>query len=255
MSGSDNFLDLIYSGINSASDAASSFLPSMVNLGDTTGRFADSYPSWFSEPAQGLDSLGELINARSQGGLSAPDPSWFDSANSFVKEYEPLMKWGGAGAGALASYLSAQKYNKLAKQARDQQAAEIARRRAEAMKYNDPVKYQMAIQQIMQPTETNGQANYFANNGLSANTVMAARGGFIGDPSAGQADNVPAMLSGGEFVMDADTVSALGDGNNAAGASALEQLRQNVRRHKRAAPADKIPPKAKAPQAYMKGRK
>jgi len=53
-------------------------------------------------------------------------------------------------------------------------------------------------------------------------------------------------------VMDADTVSALGDGNNAAGASALEKMRQNIRKHKRSAPVNKIPPKAKKPEQYMK---
>jgi len=82
-----------------------------------------------------------------------------------------------------------------------------------------------------------------------------ARGGYVPGEAPGQSDKVPAMLSDGEFVMDADTVSALGDGNNAAGASALEKMRQNIRRHKRAAPANKIPPKAKKPEAYLKGAK
>ncbi len=82
-----------------------------------------------------------------------------------------------------------------------------------------------------------------------------ARGGYIPGEAPGQSDKVPAMLSDGEFVMDADTVSALGDGNNAAGAGALEKMRQNIRKHKRAAPAHKIPPKAKKPEAYLKGAK
>lgn len=76
--------------------------------------------------------------------------------------------------------------------------------------------------------------------------------GYMAGGTSGQSDKIPAMLSDGEFVMDADTVSALGDGNNAAGASALEQMRQNIRKHKRAAPVNKIPPKAKKPEAYLK---
>lgn len=79
-----------------------------------------------------------------------------------------------------------------------------------------------------------------------------AEGGFLSGGTSGQSDKIPAMLSDGEFVMDAETVSALGDGNNAAGASALEQMRQNIRKHKRAAPAHKIPPKAKKPEQYLK---
>jgi [NiFe] hydrogenase diaphorase moiety large subunit len=43
-----------------------------------------------------------------------------------------------------------------------------------------------------------------------------------------------------------DLITTLGDGNNAAGASALEQMRQNIRKQKRSAPANKIPPKAQS---------
>lgn len=75
---------------------------------------------------------------------------------------------------------------------------------------------------------------------------------YVKGGTAGQSDKVPAMLSDGEYVMDADVVSALGDGNNAAGASALDKMRENVRAHKRGAPTNKIPPKAKKPEAYLK---
>jgi hypothetical protein len=70
--------------------------------------------------------------------------------------------------------------------------------------------------------------------------------------SGGQADQVRADLSGGEYIMDADVVSALGDGNTDAGAAKLDEMRENIRRHKRAAPAGKIPPPAKSPLEYMK---
>jgi hypothetical protein len=69
----------------------------------------------------------------------------------------------------------------------------------------------------------------------------------------GQDDRVPANLSPGEYVMDADVVSALGDGSNAAGAKALDAMRQRVREHKRGAPADSIPPRAKSPLEYFRG--
>ena len=78
-----------------------------------------------------------------------------------------------------------------------------------------------------------------------------ARGGYLSGGSSGQSDQIPAMLSDGEYVMDADIVSALGDGNNAAGAAKLDQMRSNIRSHKRSASADKIPPRAKTPLAYM----
>lgn len=79
--------------------------------------------------------------------------------------------------------------------------------------------------------------------------------GMLQGPGAGQQDDVPVMASHGEYVMDADTVSALGDGNTDAGAARLDKMRENIRTHKRSAPPSKIPPKAKAPEQYLKGGK
>lgn len=83
-----------------------------------------------------------------------------------------------------------------------------------------------------------------------------ARGSLVRGPGGGQDDQVHAMLSPGEYVMDADTVSALGDGDNASGADKLDQMRENIRAHKRSAPPSKIPPRAHAPEHYLhkKGR-
>jgi len=79
--------------------------------------------------------------------------------------------------------------------------------------------------------------------------------GLLRGMQPGQADKVPINASHGEYVMDADVVAALGDGNTDAGAAKLDKMRQNIRNHKRSAPAHKIPPKAKAPETYLKGRK
>jgi hypothetical protein len=68
----------------------------------------------------------------------------------------------------------------------------------------------------------------------------------------GQSDDIPAMLADGEYVIDADTVAQLGNGSNKAGAKALDKMREAIRAHKRAAPINKIPPKAKSPLAYLK---
>lgn len=69
----------------------------------------------------------------------------------------------------------------------------------------------------------------------------------------GQDDNINARVSPGEFVIDADTVSSLGDGNNAAGAKKLDMFRHAIREHKRSTPINKIPPKAKPITEYMFG--
>jgi hypothetical protein len=68
----------------------------------------------------------------------------------------------------------------------------------------------------------------------------------------GRSDHVPAKLSPGEFVMDAETTSMLGDGDSSAGARKLEQLRQAIRRHKgRALAKGKFSPDAKEPEQYL----
>jgi hypothetical protein len=78
------------------------------------------------------------------------------------------------------------------------------------------------------------------------------RGFAVGGPGTGQSDDIPTMLSDGEYVIDADTVAALGDGSSKAGASVLDKFRQQIRHHKRSAPTNDIPPKAKSPMEYMK---
>ena len=78
------------------------------------------------------------------------------------------------------------------------------------------------------------------------------RGFAVGGPGTGQSDDIPTMLSDGEYVFDADTVAALGDGSSKAGAEILDKFRQEIRSHKRSAPTDRIPPKAKNPLAYLK---
>jgi hypothetical protein len=80
-------------------------------------------------------------------------------------------------------------------------------------------------------------------------------GAAVNGPGDGQSDDIPAMLADGEYVIDAELVSMLGNGSNKAGAQYLDKFRQAVREHKRSAPLDKIPPKTKSPLAYMKGLK
>jgi hypothetical protein len=85
-------------------------------------------------------------------------------------------------------------------------------------------------------------------------TVFSTRGGthYVQGKGTGQSDDIDAKLADGEYVFDADTVAALGDGSNKAGAQALDKMRESIRAHKRSAPDNKIPPKAKQPFAYLK---
>ena len=84
-----------------------------------------------------------------------------------------------------------------------------------------------------------------------------ARGSYVSEDGQGdgRSDHVDAKLSPGEFVVDAESVSMLGNGSNEAGARKLEQMRSGIRRQKgKALAKGKFSPDAKSPEAYMRGK-
>jgi hypothetical protein len=117
---------------------------------------------------------------------------------------------------------------------------------------NPIADYLQQIYKARTPLAKGGRVEGFG--GLGQIKLDPAIKRYVGGRGGGQQDNVPASLSPGEYVFDADAVAALGDGNSEEGARKLDQMRQNIRTHKRAAPSDKIPPKAKRPEQYLKGK-
>jgi hypothetical protein len=75
---------------------------------------------------------------------------------------------------------------------------------------------------------------------------------YVDGKGDGQSDDIPAMLAKGEYVLDSELVSHLGNGSNEAGAKVLDKFREAIRRHKRSSGVDKIPPKAKKLTSYLK---
>lgn len=81
-----------------------------------------------------------------------------------------------------------------------------------------------------------------------------AHAGPVSGPGTGRDDAINALLSDGEYVMDAESVSLLGDGSNKAGAQRLDELRERLRAHKgQALTRGEFSPDAKAPEAYLRG--
>jgi hypothetical protein len=73
-------------------------------------------------------------------------------------------------------------------------------------------------------------------------------------PGTGRSDDIPARLSDGEYVIDAETVALLGDGSSKAGAKKLDQFRVNIRKQKgRNLAKGKFSVNARRPEAYMAG--
>lgn len=87
-----------------------------------------------------------------------------------------------------------------------------------------------------------------AEGGLSALSRFVRGGG------TGRSDEIPAKLSDGEYVIDAETVAMLGDGSGKAGAQRLDEMRQKIRQHKgKTLAKGKFSPNAKSPLSYIKG--
>jgi hypothetical protein len=85
--------------------------------------------------------------------------------------------------------------------------------------------------------------------GPSRRTEFAVNG-----PGTGRSDDIPAVLSDGEYVIDAETVALLGDGSSKAGAKKLDDLRVKVRKHKgKKLAKGRFSANAKKPEAYLSG--
>ena len=75
---------------------------------------------------------------------------------------------------------------------------------------------------------------------------------FVSGAGTGRSDDIPARLSDGEYVIDAESVALLGDGSGSAGAKRLDEMRQNLRKHKAKNLAKGgFSHKAKSPANYM----
>jgi hypothetical protein len=86
--------------------------------------------------------------------------------------------------------------------------------------------------------------------------VRAAKGGpmAVQNISDGRSDDIPAVLSDGEYVIDAETVALLGNGSNKAGAKQLDRFRANIRKHKgKELAKGRFSVNAKKPQASLAG--
>ena len=93
-----------------------------------------------------------------------------------------------------------------------------------------------------------------APNTSEAYTGYYEGGHAVEGPGDGRDDQIPALLSDGEYVVDAETVALLGNGSNKAGAEMLDAFRVNVRKQKGQKLArGEFSENAKRPEHYMAG--
>lgn len=107
---------------------------------------------------------------------------------------------------------------------------------------------------------------YYADNRVPDVPISYARGGqsqgalamlphYTGrlrGPGDGRSDDIPARLSNKEYVMDAESMALLGNGDPDAGADKMDDFRVNLRRHKgKALVRGRFSPNAKSVQGYL----
>ena len=103
--------------------------------------------------------------------------------------------------------------------------------------------------------ETFKRVTGMAHGGSMGYARGSSRDSFaVEGPGTGRSDDIPAVLSDGEYVIDAETVALLGDGSSKAGAKKLDEMRVKVRKHKgRNLAKGKFSVNAKRPEKYLSG--
>jgi hypothetical protein len=197
-----------------------------VNWGKALSTFGDA-----ANPQQGQQSdAGTLSNLAGIFTNSAGTPAW--------------GKIAGASLGALAGLYANSKANKQ---------ASMPPLPASMTQPLIPLDFQRTVNRPTQDLRHYGESPAGEFKFFDDKLVPGhAGGGDVRGPGSGRDDKIDALLSDGEYVMDAETVAMLGDGSLDEGARRLDQMRANLRKHKGAALAKgKFSPDAKAPEAYL----
>lgn len=239
---------------------------SNLNLSGVKDYFANQYKNAFlknllggSGVALGGLRLGALGSLGSTGtteedtstedvtrGSVAPsyqDFSLFDPTANM--SWAPQTKIGGLGAAG--KYINQEQDTYYVN---PEQAKKEARDSEYQFGWETPDEYQVdPYYEYEEPTQ-------LAAGGLAGhNPEFFSEGGmgnrYVRGDGDGTSDSVPAMLASGEFVIPADVVSNLGNGDNDAGAHVLDEFMKAIRKHKRAADPSELPEDSKGPLSYL----
>jgi hypothetical protein len=110
----------------------------------------------------------------------------------------------------------------------------------EMFKKKEPIVKQ-TVTRILIPLNSFGGFEDFEDDNKDKAKKFAT-GKFLNGDTHGQDDKIHALLSDGEYVVNASRVADLGDGNNKAGAKFLDSFLSNIAKYKTQHPNKKIPP-------------
>jgi hypothetical protein len=168
----------------------------------------------------------------------------------------PKAPTGGAGIGTGGGMGGAlPKYN----YARQQLSPDIDYytygTRPEARFFDYTTQLERPVQPELPPAKPPEPDMVMATGGLTGYAKGGSKSSrYVDGPGSGREDKIPALLSDGEYVIDAETLALLGDGSTKEGARRMDKFRANIRKHKgRALSRGRISPNAKSPDKYMGG--
>lgn len=244
------------------------------NTGDVRQRFA---PNLTSLGGVGSSSIYDML-----AGLQF-DPGFSDDTSSMVQSspvdssislFDPLgnASWAPqtkiGGLGFAGKYINQDADTYYVNKEQDERAKALEDVRNQPW-LTDEDKERLINQEAGSPYYDFDQVNY-ALSPFSSGLTYAADGGLMGhNPEFyseggasignryvkgrgdGTSDSVPAMLASGEFVIPADVVSGLGNGDNDAGAKVLDSFMEEIRKHKRGGSPRELPPDSKGPLSYL----
>jgi hypothetical protein len=151
-----------------------------------------------------IKNANDLVQGAAQGKesflakIGLIDPNETD----FFKKYSSLLKLGTVGASVLSAALG------------EEQAAQLY----------DPEKNPYLTGQV-KITDAYTPAGFKQGGGISD---FPEKDGMINGPGDGQSDDIPAMLSDGEFVMTKQAVMAAGNGDRQQGTKAMYSIMNNL---------------------------
>lgn len=204
--------------------------------GDLSGVYGQMTPeltSVFAERGIGMPQPQQLGQMIAPAGMAAGPSAGLSSGLSAGLGFAPLMLAEGGSAETCSTWGAMGKYMPKFHGATSPSLLQTARTQRQS-----PTLAQ--LKQMYPAISQQGNMGGMARGGLPSKYQEAAPEGhnpefitgltgfYANGRGTGQSDDIPAMLHDGDYVMDADTVAALGDGSSKAGAQALEQFRKEV---------------------------
>jgi hypothetical protein len=191
-------------------------LPPEPSLWDRTLAYGSDMGNW-KDIAGGVGAIGTLMGGGGAGGGGPPAPP--DGFNQGTNSMAPVDYLGRSRTGDISDYYS----------------------------YGAGPEFQFYDREPRPVGAARGggiDLGYGQGGGALSRLVRG--------PGTGRSDDIPARLSDGEYVFDAETVALLGDGSTDEGARRLDALRKKLRMHKgKALSKGKFSSSAKNPEEYL----